>query len=281
MDEDCPLYPFFGDHRLLVFAHDYPAGSHQHRHRHDAPQLLHAARGVMRASTPTGYWVIPPGRGVWIPAFEPHEIRMVGPVSMRTLYVGADLADGFGTDCSVIDISPLLQELLEALAGAEQISETELPRRHALEELALIEVRRADRLKLHVPMPEDARLRRLCERTLERPGDETLDVLAEESGASVRTMRRLFQQELGMSFAAWRQQARLVEALALLGEGRAVADVAQELGYAGPSAFSAMFRQATGFRPGQVAGMRVSLATAERSAGDEPQGSPAGEMQSS
>ena len=52
-EEDCPLYRFFGDHRLLVFAHDYPAGSHQHRHRHDAPQLLHAARGVMRATTLT------------------------------------------------------------------------------------------------------------------------------------------------------------------------------------------------------------------------------------
>ncbi|MFT4047728.1 MAG: hypothetical protein QM661_13690, partial [Solimonas sp.] len=58
------LPPFLDAGRTLGFALDYEAGALQPRHCHDAPQLLHAARGVMRVTTPQGYWVVPsPPRG--------------------------------------------------------------------------------------------------------------------------------------------------------------------------------------------------------------------------
>jgi AraC-like DNA-binding protein len=244
------LYAFFGSEELLVLACDYPAGSVQTVHRHDVPQLLHAARGVMRMTTPTGYWVIPPGRGVWISAFVPHEIRMVGPVSMRTLYLGGASGQQLGQQCSVIEVASLLRELLEALATTDGVLRGDVPRHRVLSELALIELSRAQRLDLHVPMPTDARLRRVCAAVLAHPERPvTLEELAEQSGASPRTLRRLFQDSLGMSFAVWRQQARLVEALALLGEGRPVAAISRELGYASPSAFTAMFKRMVGSPP--------------------------------
>ncbi|MBD3702962.1 hypothetical protein IE985_02560 [Klebsiella pneumoniae] len=37
-------------------------------HQHDCAQLLHILSGVVRVATPVGYWVVPPGRGVWLPA---------------------------------------------------------------------------------------------------------------------------------------------------------------------------------------------------------------------
>lgn len=247
--DDTPLYPFFGDTRLLVFAHDYAAGSLQACHRHDVPQLLHAMRGVMRMTTPEGYWVIPPGRGVWIPAFMPHEIRMVGPVSMRTLYVGAALDQAAVTDCAVVDVPPLLQHLLDELAGLDS-PEAHESRHRVMEELVLIEVTRLRRIQLHVRIPGDARLRKLCNMVLAHPEDgRTFDDLALHTGATARTLRRLFQQDIGMSFAAWRQQVRLVEALARLAEGQVVAKVSRELGYSTPSAFTAMFKRMMGCSP--------------------------------
>jgi len=53
----------------------------------------------------------------------------------------------------------------------------------------------------------------------------------------------------GLTFAAWRQQVRLVDALRRLAEGQAVTNVALDLGYQSPSAFTNMFRRALGRAP--------------------------------
>jgi AraC-like DNA-binding protein len=52
-----------------------------------------------------------------------------------------------------------------------------------------------------------------------------------------------------MSFAEWRRRARLLRALGWIAEGRPILEVAMELGYESPSAFSAMFRRELGVSP--------------------------------
>ncbi len=52
-----------------------------------------------------------------------------------------------------------------------------------------------------------------------------------------------------MSFGAWRQQVRLVDALGRLATGQKVTAVALDLGYQSPSAFTSMFRRALGRAP--------------------------------
>ncbi|WP_192829477.1 AraC family ligand binding domain-containing protein, partial [Enterobacter asburiae] len=60
---------FFFTHRPLVpFAHDYVHGDSEPWHEHDCAQLLHTLSGVVRVDTASGCWVVPPGRGVWLPA---------------------------------------------------------------------------------------------------------------------------------------------------------------------------------------------------------------------
>jgi AraC-like DNA-binding protein len=77
----------------------------------------------------------------------------------------------------------------------------------------------------------------------------TLDEWSAAAGASSRTLARLFRKETGMSFGAWRQQARLLDALRRLATGEAVTNVALDLGYASPSAFTSMFRRTLGRAP--------------------------------
>jgi AraC-like DNA-binding protein len=99
-------------------------------------------------------------------------------------------------------------------------------------------------------MPRDRRLMRLAGQLLEDPSrDETLDGWGTIVGASARTLARRFREETGMSFAEWRQRARLVLALARLAEGEPVTGVAGALGYRSASAFSAMFRRTIGRAP--------------------------------
>lgn len=71
------------------------------------------------------------------------------------------------------------------------------------------------------------------------------------SGASPRTVERLFRAETGMSFGAWRQQLRLGRALELLARGDSVTAVAIESGYTGTSAFVAAFKASFGRTPGR------------------------------
>ncbi|MBW8899241.1 MAG: helix-turn-helix transcriptional regulator, partial [Massilia sp.] len=72
---------------------------------------------------------------------------------------------------------------------------------------------------------------------------------ARQAGASERTLARLFERELGMSFGQWRQQVRLAHAAPLIARGMPLARVAEELGYASQSAFSQMFRKTFGCSP--------------------------------
>ena len=52
-----------------------------------------------------------------------------------------------------------------------------------------------------------------------------------------------------MSFGAWRQQACLLAALPRLSAGQSVTQVALDLGYDSPSAFSSMFKRRLGKTP--------------------------------
>ena len=81
---------------------------------------------------------------------------------------------------------------------------------------------------------------------------------ADRVGASERTLARLFQSELKMSFGAWRQQLRVARALDLIGRGRPYGQVAAELGYASAAAFSAMFKRALGVSPSRFMAERAA-----------------------
>jgi AraC-like DNA-binding protein len=105
---------------------------------------------------------------------------------------------------------------------------------------------------LALPMPRERRLGSIVEGLMADPADRrTLAQWALVSGASARTLARLFQAETGMSFADWRQQRRLLRALELLATGTLVTTVAAETGYDSASAFTAMFRRALGAVPGR------------------------------
>jgi AraC-like DNA-binding protein len=78
---------------------------------------------------------------------------------------------------------------------------------------------------------------------------QKLEQLCRGSGASKRTVERLFQDEAGMTFGKWRQQLRLMHAVRLLAEGAKVTHAALEAGYSTPSAFICMFKKVLGFTP--------------------------------
>jgi AraC-like DNA-binding protein len=245
---------------IAAMAKDFPHRHHIPVARHERGQLVYAVSGVMTVTTPHGTWVVPPQRAVWVPPRTDHESRMSGRVQMRTLYLRRDAAAGLPRRCCVMNVTPLLRELI--LAATEMpLAYGERGRDARVMRLVLDELRTASDLPLHLPRPSDRRLARICDAILKAPADaRPLEAWARTVGASVRTLARRFRHETGMSFAAWRQQARLLESLRRLAAGEPVTKVALDCGYASASAFGAMFRRALGVAPSAYFAASVAAA---------------------
>lgn len=221
-------------------------------HAHPRDQLLYAARGVMRVRTERTAWIVPPDRAVYVPGGIVHTVGMRGNVDMRTLYIDSGADRRLPRQSKALEVTELLRELILALI-AEPVLYDEFGRGGALVSLILSEIVAAPGQTLGLPMPEDARLKRLCHAMLADPGcGHTLEDWSAVAGASSRTLARLFAGEVGMSFAAWRRRLRFHNALEALVAGHPIARVAADNGYHSASAFSAAYRRTMGVSPSRA-----------------------------
>ena len=235
-------------------------------HQHPWGQVALSTTGVIRMSARRGddrssTYIVPPSRAVWIPPGVEHVVTVVEDAEIRTLYIhpSARFPDDTGggpcerwTHCRVLEASSLLREVagqLDTRPGDRTASERE----RCLSALALDELKRAAPVPLGVELPADRRLRTLCDAVIEAPTRwSTLEGWAQHAGASPRTVARLFRSELGTSFVHWRRQVLLAHALSLSARRLPMARIAAELGYASPSAFSAMVRRTLGAPPKRI-----------------------------
>jgi AraC-like DNA-binding protein len=232
-------------------ATDYPPGWQIASHAHTKHQLVYAVHGVMMVNADAGQWVVPPTRGIWMPAGTNHAIRCIGVVHMRSLFVRPDVATHLSRQSQAVGISPMLRELIQA-AVAVTTPYGENSREGRLMGLILDELRALPVLPLHLPQPSDPRLRLICEQLQRQPDDSsTLESWAASLKVNVKTIQRLFAKEAGMTFGQWRQQARLLGALERLATGEKIVDIALALGYDSPSAFATMFKRQFGQTPSQ------------------------------
>ena len=228
---------------------DWPDGGLTGWHSHPRGQLLYAIEGVMIVQSSAGSWVVPPNRALWLTAGTEHCVRMSGDVKMRTVYIDAAEIGGLPETTGVINVSPLLRELIVA---AVRVPVDFIPggRDERLMRLLVDELRVSDVLPLHLPIPADARIRSICEALIEKPADvSTVAQWAGMLGVAAKTVHRLFVKETGMTFAQWREQSRLLFALRRIAHGERIIDIAFDCGYASQSAFTAMFRRHFGIPP--------------------------------
>lgn len=252
------ILPFETAPRPIVgFACDYPAGLSTGMHSHPRAQLLYATAGVMRVDTGGSNYLVPPTTGLFLPSDAEHAISMDGPVAMRALFMREDAATRVSKAAKVISVSGLLREVILA-ACAEPVEWEPGGRSHHLAELALDEINRATPLPLGLPLPSDARLRRVVAALLDHPHDtRNLEAWGDVANASSRTLARMFRSETGMSFRQWRQQARLTAALSSLATGTNPAKAARIAGFDSVPAFGAAFRAQFGMTPGQARQLHV------------------------
>lgn len=239
--------------RVAALARNLEAGHTIPLHIHRRAQLLYAVAGIMRVETAEAAWIVPPARALWLPPQKPHSVTMRSAVELRTVYIDAGACEGLPQQPVLVEISGLLRELILTLLE-EPAAYDERERGGLTASLILSELTRLRERRLDVPMPRDPRALRVARALLENSNiDYDLDRWADEAGASRRTLARIFRGETGLGFAEWRARLRAIDGLARLSDGASVAETAAAVGYASPSAFSAMIHRLMGSAPRQLA----------------------------
>ncbi|WP_332769479.1 AraC family transcriptional regulator [Phenylobacterium sp.] len=248
---------------IAALADEYPNGYHDPRHTHRRAQLIYASAGILLVITEEASFVVPPQRAVWVPAGMEHEAYARGNVSIRTLYVEQGASNHLPTASRAIEVSSLLRELI--LAATQMPLEYDLDGRDGrVMTLILDELTATRAAPSNVPMPHNERLAKVCASILREPAQcDALDDWAAAAGMGRRTFTRTFRRETGISFATWRQNVRLMEAVSRLSMGEPVTTVAFDVGYNSSSAFTAMFRRTFGVAPTRYIASQFESAASE------------------
>lgn len=226
-----------------------PHGLYLETHSHPEGQLVYAASGALATTTERGTWVAPANRVTWTPPGFDHSHRFYGETDVRLFAIPLDLCTALAPRPSVFAVSPLLRESLLAL---NERHEARPGANDRLREVVIDELAGAPEHDLYLPEPRDDRMRAVTALMHAEPGTTaTLGEMGRRVGASERTLSRLFQSELGMSFHRWRTILRIHHALAHLTAGRSVTDTAMRCGWSNPSSFIDAFTEVVGQTPGR------------------------------
>lgn len=217
-------------------------------HRHRMGQLVLSLQGGVTSFVPQGLWMVPPRCGVWIPGGVPHSNRVTDNGRVCFLFVPAD-TPGLPTQCCTLAVTPLVREMVAHLADLAP-ADTALPANRRLAEVLVEQLALMPTEQLHLPLSDHPRLREIAAALRTDPADRsTVAEWGRRMAMSERTLARLVQQEVGMSFGRWRQQMHIVMALQRLSSGVSVQRTAEDLGYESVSAFITMFRKTLGQTP--------------------------------
>lgn len=236
--------------------HLWPSGETSAVQSHAQGHLVYAASGVLAVQTEQGTSVVPANRIAWTPAGFTHYHRAHGDTDIRIVFLTPALARLMPGHPAVFLASGLAREVLLALTGPSNYDNAtpgySRSARVRLLRVLADELREADEQPLHLPEPRDDRLQAIARMLHEKPANKSsLAELGKATGASTRTLSRLFRSELGMSFYEWRTQLRVYHALVLLADGHDATQTAYACGWSNPSSFIAAFTGIVGTTPGR------------------------------
>lgn len=227
------------------WCHGEGLGTHRHAHG----QLVYPATGTLAVTTLQGTRMAQASRVMWTPPGFDHRYRACGRTEVRALFLSTTLSRCLPEYPTVFAVSELLRAALMTVTADREFRAGAWER---LRDVVMDELAYAREESLYLPELRDARLRAVAALLHDEPAStDTLGTLGRRIGASERTLSRLFDAELGMSFHQWRTQLRIQHALTYLGQGRSVTDTAISCGWSNPSSFIDAFATSVGVTPGR------------------------------
>jgi AraC-like DNA-binding protein/quercetin dioxygenase-like cupin family protein len=221
-------------------------------HLHDVHEIEYACRGMVEVETEAGHYLLPPHQAAWIPAGLRHKATLNAGAQTLAVLFEPGLVPAGGDRVRIIAVSALLREMMlyserwpvsraSSGVGADSFFQA----------LGCVVAEALDEeMPLHLPVPADPVVAAATEYTRAHLECVTVRDVTRAVGVSERTLRRMFGAHLGMSWRSYLLRARVLRAMALLGESdRSVLEVSICVGFEDVGAFARSFARHCGESP--------------------------------
>ena len=234
----------------LLFRGEIVEGNSEYvRHSHPWSQIICVKSGVLAMLVNGQRYLAPREFAIWVPAGVEHSSYN----RKTTRFCAIDIAPELDTDLPAEPCLLTPTAIFNAIADdcfSRNMTEPQNEADLRMCRVLLDQISLAPRQNTYLPTSENKLLAPVLNALEKNPADNTsLAQWAKQVYTTERTLSRRCQQELGMSFAQWRQRLRFLHSISLLEQGKTVHDVALDLGYSSSSAFIAMFQQISGTTP--------------------------------
>ena len=227
------------EHQLIVTYHESHNSSELHSH--DYPLLAFIHQGCQILSTDKHSLLSMPGSLIYIPAGVPHcaDFLKQSQISLLRLPLTSipDL-----TEICMLDVSPIVTQLFRFWESGGPEPKLEPHYIHVL--IDQCTCCKAANNPLIAKGGMDRRLLPVIDALSNEPSIK-LSILdmSKQTGASVRTLNRLFLSSFKASFRDIRQKVVMERAEKMMAEGVSATDIAFELEYSSLSSFSTAFKE--------------------------------------
>ncbi|ETX11374.1 AraC family transcriptional regulator [Marinomonas ushuaiensis DSM 15871] len=233
-----------GDKFIITRKIDMPAGYQGPLHHHSWYQLMYASKGILHVEYQNQIMLVPPQKAVWLAPTCDHRITAPIGAKFHSLYFRPDVVAKMSDKNKVLDITPLARELILSIGNISHkqvLDKTE----QRLIQVLIDQLALQSNNALSLLIPSDKRLNQLITQLIKEPSNSlSIEEWSTTLAISSRTITRIFNKEVGVGFKEWRQKVRLLEAVNLLEQGEmSVTEIALEIGYNSPSAFTYAFKQ--------------------------------------
>lgn len=224
-------------------------------HQHDKAQLLLVYGGIAYLRTEEKDFYIPSNHYIWIPENYPHNLMFNSQdLFIINIYFPIEKENGFYDELGIYPVSNLLSEMLsfsEKWQGDYNKGSFEFEFLSILKKLLSRE--NLKKFSIQLPTTDDQRLNTITHSLRIRLHENlTLESTAKLFGMSVRSLTRLFQTKLHITFIQYIKMLRIIRAMELIKTTDLnMTEIAYEVGYSNISAFSNNFLQLTNMRPSE------------------------------
>lgn len=254
IDEKYYISAVDADEKSIYSHHDLMGEHLIPTHRHQKAQMLYTEGGIVHVTTEMHTYFLPARHFIWIPAGVAHSIHTTSDHTiMRNLYFPTAVSDvAFYASEGIYPANDLLLQLMlftNRWNGHLKKGSRNYTIANAIK--ALLPEVCTTMLPLSLPFAKDARLEHILEYLDQNLGEPLLFAdLANRFGFSERSLYRLFEKDLGMSFIQYFTIRRILKAMELLLDKKlSVNEVAQAVGYNSAPTFSNTFFKILGQRP--------------------------------
>lgn len=221
-----------------------------HWHSHDMHQILYAFEGVVAIEDDHLHYLLPRHSAAWIPAGITHRTS-IHEVRSGSVFFDTKMVPNADERIRIVMVPPLMREMvIEAMRWPITEPGNDLSFSFFSTFSLLCREWITHEAKLFLPRTDEPKLERAMAYTRAHLDDVTLASVCNIAGFSERSLRRRFRDDTGMTWEDYRQKARIIRAVTLLGEGSLpISTISSMVGYESQSAFAKTFRTLLGDSP--------------------------------